>query len=203
MKKKLITTLVAAMIAASLAGCNVTTSTSGSSSESYAVSTVNGMTQGYQEKETSDKGSASFKVDGYHVDMTNFSFDADESGKVEAEISEDGLVCAKVYVNSEDGEPWQQVVDGHYPETFTQEAIADQMNNIYQNAFNATDAPITEDVVGVNGDVMSVSINLNNGYAIIMTKEGSDEYILFSTTTDEHNTDEILQNAMIAMGLEG
>ncbi len=185
--------LVALMVATlGITGCTV--SVSGPSSETSSVKTVDGMTQGHANKSTSNNGSASFSVKDHHVEMTNFSFDADESGKVQAELNEDGLVYAKVLVH--DGNTiWQSVVDGLYTENFTADSAKEQLNTVYQFSTGASDAPISENDIYHENGVMYSYLGLTDGEMIVILKEGTNKYIAIAYTTMEHGTEEILNTA--------
>ena len=188
------TRIMAAFIVATLGITGCTVSVSGPSSETSSVKTVDGMTQGHASKSTSDNGSASFSVKDHHIDMTNFSFDADESGKVQAELNEDGLVYAKVLVH--DGNMiWQSVVDGLYTENFSADSAKEQLNTIYQLSTGASDTPISEnDIYHENGVIYSY-LGLTDGEMIVILKEGTNKYITIAYTTMEHGTEEILNSA--------
>ena len=68
--KKMMALLLPACMVFTMAGCTRSVSAA-------AYKTVNGVTEGNYEVSTDDKGSASFDVHDNHVEMTNFSFDAD------------------------------------------------------------------------------------------------------------------------------
>ena len=189
--------IAALMVAAlTLTGCEVTVS--GPSSETSAVKTVDGMTQGHAKKSTSDRGSASFNVKGHRVEMTNFSFDADESGKVQATLNEDGPVYTRALVH--DGNViWQSVVDGLYTEKFSTEDAKRQLNAIYQLSTGATDTPVADDNIYYENGLIYAYLSLTDGEMVVMLKEGTTQYISVAYTTTEHDTDVILNAAYDAL----
>ena len=196
-KKTAVTALIAAMVF-TVAGCarNV-------KAESYSYSTVNGVTEGNNKVSTDDKGSASFDVKGNHVDMTNFSFDADESLLVEAEILEEDLVYTRVYVHDEGyANIMQSIADGHYPEIFTQDNAAEEFNTLYQTVFGAGDAPVTAEGLLIDRGVIYTKLTLQDGLMFLFAKENSDEYALVAITTDEYGSLDIVNAAFDALNDE-
>lgn len=170
--------------------------------DTYGYETVNGVTKGNYEVSTDDKGSASFNVEGNHVDMTNFSFDADEALLVEAEISdedEEDLVYTHVYVHDEEYNVMQNLADGHYTEVFTQENAADAFNTLYKTVFKAGDTPIPDDGVELDDGLLHVKLSLSDGVMFILAKEGTDQYAIVALTTDEYGSQEILDTAIYAL----
>ena len=167
-----------------------------------AFKTVDGVTEGTCTVSTDDKGSAKFSVQGNHVEMTNFAFDADPSLKVMAEIDEDeDLIYAAVLVH--DGENIiQNIADGEYPETFTAKNAADQLNVIYQEVLDADDAPLTADDVTVDTGVLVASMELNDGQMFLLAGEGSNQYISIALTGNEYGAQEIVDAAFDALKTE-
>ena len=167
--------------------------------ESYGYETVNGVTEGNYEYSTEDMGSASFNVEGNHVDMTNFSFDADESLLVEAQINEEDLVYTQVYVQDEDFNVMQNLADGHYPEVITQDNAADVLNTVYQTVFGASDAPITTEALDFDNGVMYIRLTLTDGEMFLFAKEGTDQYAVVAVTTDQYGSQDIVYAAFNAL----
>ena len=185
--KKMMAVLLPACIVFTMAGCTRSVSAA-------AYKTVNGVTEGNYEVSTDDKGSASFDVHDNHVEMTNFSFDADPSLKVEAEIEEEDLVYTQVLVH--DGESiMQNVADGLYPEVFEQEGAADQFNTIYQIVLGGSDEPFTEDIISLESGVLVGALNLTDGQMFLLAKEGTNQFISVAATTAEYGSQDIIDAA--------
>ena len=77
MRRNQVVKKVAAM--SLLAGLVLATTGCATKVSASAYKTVNGVTEGDYEVSTDDMGSASLNIEGNHVEMTNFTFDADES----------------------------------------------------------------------------------------------------------------------------
>lgn len=191
--------MMKAVCAAAMAGCMAfamigCSASSTSESKANAYSTVDGVTTGSNEVKTDDKGSASFKIDGNHVEMTNFAFDADSSLKVQAEIEEEDMVYTQVSVH--DGEKViQNIADGKYHETFTKDNVAKEFNTIYQTVLGADDAPVGDENVTEDEGVYVVQMGLSDGDAVLLAKADSDEFVLIAFTTTEYGTQEIIDAA--------
>ena len=202
MKNYVVKTLAAMALAGTMvltmAGCatNVKAETSG-------YNTTNGVTEGNWEVTTDDMGSASFNVEGNHVEMTNFAFDADESLQVEAEVMEDTLVYTQVYVHDENFDVKQNVADGHYPEIITQDNVVSVFNNLYQTIFGASDEPAAVDNIGLDRGVMILKINLTDGLMFMFAKEGTDQYIMVAVATEEFGSQDVVNAAFDALNAEG
>ena len=190
MKKWTGIVLAAAMVF-TLAGCAVNVSAA-------AYKTVNGVTEGSYEVSTTDKGSASFNVEGNHVEMTNFAFDADPSLKVQAEIMEDDLVFTQVVVH-DDENVMQNIADGMYPETLTLENAAAEFNTLYQTFLGGSDEPVIDDIVYLDTGVIVAQLDLTDGKLFMLAKNETAQYILVAVTTDEYGTQEILDAAFDAL----
>ena len=201
MKKRLLSIFIISVLVTCLVGCDINCSGStGRENSKSKVTTINGMTQGFSEKNTTDKGSAKFNIEDYHVDMTNFSFEADSTGKIEASLNEDNLVFARVTVCSQDGETWQNITDGLYTETFAEDKLVSQFNDIYQKTMLATDSPIVEDIVFTEGTAAFAFLYLNDGEMILGAELGTNKYINIAYTSNEHNTDDIVSAMVQALG---
>ena len=187
--------------AAALATCMLLTGTVIASAESYAYTTKNGVTEGNYAVETDDMGSAYFNVEGNHVETTNFAFDADPDLYVMAEIADDDVDLIFTDVEVHDGEDLiQRVIDGLYPEVFTQDTIVDQFNTIYQLTLGATDIPISDaEQITYNEGVMYVKISLTDAELFMFAKEDTDQYILIAATTPEYGSDALLNTAFNAL----
>ena len=185
--KKMAAVIIAACMAFTMAGCVKSVSAS-------AYKTVNGVTEGNYEVSTDDKGSASFDVDGNHVEMTNFSFDADPELKVQAEIHEEDLVFAQVLVH-DDESIMQNISDGLYSEVFTQENAAALFNDIYQKTLGGTDEPVTDENVTIDRGVLVTGLNLTDGQMFLMAKEGTNQFISIAATTAEYGSQDIIDAA--------
>ena len=187
--------------AAALVTCMILSGSVIASAESYGYTTKNGVTEGNYAVETDDRGSAYFDVEGNHVEMTNFEFDADPELFVVAEIPEDESELIFTDVEVHDGENLiQRVIDGHYPEVFTQDTIVDQFNTIYQLTFGATDTPIAdESYITYDEGVMYAKLSLTDAELFMFAKEDTDQYILFAATTTEYGSDALLNQAFNAL----
>ena len=163
-----------------------------------AYKTVNGVTEGNYEVSTNDMGSASFDVKGNHVEMTNFTFDADESLMVEAEINEEDIVFTHVYVH-DDVDVMQNIADGHYHAAFTQENAATEFNALYQAVFGASDEPVIDENISFDQGVLYTGLELTDGQLFILAKNESDEFILVAATTAEYGSQEIIDTAFDAL----
>lgn len=184
---------MAICLVATMAGC---TSSVETSTEAYK--TVNGVTEGKASKTTDDNGSASFEVKENHVQLTNFAFDADPSLKVMAELSEEGMVFARAVVH--DGENTiQNVADGHYKETFSQETAASQLNDIYQAVFAADDEPVTDDVITMDTGVFVGVMDLSDGQLVMLAKDGADAFVTIAVTTMDYGSQDIVDAAFDAL----
>lgn len=198
MKKYTKSIVLVVLAAIFLAGCDA--NCSGLSSSKSNVTTINGNTQGFEEKNTKNKGSAKFNVEGSRVDMTNFSFNADESGKIQATIEDEDLVFARVIVYDGNDDVWQNITDGHYKEPFNEENLTAQLNDLYQKTMQATDAPISKDHITVQGNMSYVPMSISNGSMLMIVKNGTDQFINIAYTTLGHNTEDILERAMGTFG---
>ena len=198
--KTLTAMALAGTMVLTMAGCakNVKAETSG-------YTTENGVTEGSWEVTTDDKGSASFNVEGNHVEMTNFAFDADDSLMVMAEINEENdedLVFTHVVVH--DGEnSAQNIADGHYPEAITQENVATAFNALFRVVLGGTGDPIAAEDVILDRGVLFLKGNLSDGQFFLFAKEGTDQYILVAVTTDEYGSQDIVNGAFDALNAEG
>lgn len=181
-----------------LAGLVLATTGCATKVSASAYKTVNGVTEGDYEVSTDDIGSASFNIEGNHVEMTNFTFDADESLMVEAEINEEDVVFTHVYVH-DDVDVIQNIADGHYHEVFTQENAATEFNVLYQAIFGATDEPVIDENVHFEQGVLYTGLELTDGQLFILAKNESDEFILVAVTTEEYGSQEIVDLAYDAL----
>ena len=193
LKKTAVMALTASLVFAA-AGCIRSVN-----AETYK--TVKGVTEGNYEVSTEHRGSAGFHVEGNHVDMTNFSFDADPGLKVEAYINETDLVYTQVLIR-DDENIIQNIADGHYPEIFTRENAADEFNTIYQQVFGAGDMPVTEKNVLLDRGVMYVKVTLTDGLMFLFAKEETDQYAMVAVTTDEYGSLDIINAAFDALNDE-
>ena len=182
---------LAAALAFTMAGCVKSVSAS-------AFKTVNGVTEGNYEVSTDDKGSASFNIEGNHVEMTNFTFDADAALKVEADILEDELVYTQVLVH-DDEQIMQNIADGHYREALTQENAAKEFNTLYQTVFDASDEPVIDDIIDLNQGVLVAQLQLTDAQLFMLAKDGTDQFIMVAATTEEYGSQEIIDAAFDAL----
>lgn len=192
---------IKSITAAALATCMIISGSVIASAESYSFTTKDGVTEGNYAVETEDKGSASFNIDGNHVETTNLVFDADPELYVMAEIAEDDVDLIFTDVTVHDGDNLiQRVIDGHYPETFTQDTIVDQFNTIYQQTLGGTDTPITgPEFITYDEGVMYVKLSLSDAELFMFAKDNSDQYILIAATTPEYGSDALLNAAFNAL----
>lgn len=188
------------MAAVALAASMVFTMAESVSASAYK--TVNGVTEGDYEVSTDDIGSASFNVEGNHVEMTNFAFDADEALLVEAEINEEDLVYTHVYVHDEEYNIMQNIADGHYPEVFTEDNAAVALNTIYKTVFGATDEPVTNEILSIDTGVIIAQLYLTDGQMFMFAKEGTDQYEVVAVTTEEYGSQDIINAAFDSLAGE-
>ena len=188
------------MAAVALAASMVFTMAESVSASAYK--TVNGVTEGDYEVSTDDIGSASFNVEGNHVEMTNFAFDADEALLVEAEINEEDLVYTHVYVHDEEYNIMQNIADGHYPEVFTEDNAAEALNTIYKTVFGATDEPVTNEILSIDTGVIIAQLYLTDGQMFMFAKEGTDQYEVVAVTTEEYGSQDIINAAFDSLAGE-
>ena len=202
---KKITALVIAF-ACILSGCSA--SFQGPSSSASKVRTENGETQGYDKKTSKGKGSASFNINGKHVEMTNFSYEAAPDSKVQAAVVESDIIYATSLVYSgedgEEGDVWQAIVDGHYPEKFTPEKIVDQMNDLYRITANVKASPVQESDLHRDGNVIYALLpaeeDTDDDCAMLfITENESDKYAIIEWTDLGHNTEDIVRAAYEAL----
>ena len=188
------------MAAVALAASMVFTMAESVSASAYK--TVNGVTEGDYQVSTDDIGSASFNVEGNHVEMTNFAFDADEALLVEAEINEEDLVYTHVYVHDEEYNIMQNIADGHYPEVFTEDNAAEALNTIYKTVFGATDEPVTNEILSIDTGVIIAQLYLTDGQMFMFAKEGTDQYEVVAVTTEEYGSQDIINAAFDSLAGE-
>ncbi len=182
---------LAAVMVFTMAGCTKTVSAA-------AYKTVNGVTEGNYEVSTDDKGSASFNIEGNHVELTNFTFDADPALKVEAEINEEDIVFTHVYVH-DDESVMQNVADGLYREPFTKENAAKEFNTLYKAVFGATDEPVVDENVNLADGLLVTGMNLTDGQLFILAKEGTNQFIMIAATTMEYGSQDLIDTAVAAL----
>ena len=200
MRKILITALLTLTMLTMLTGCEVKVSKGGPSSSKSAIKTVNGQTTGYAEKKTSGKGSASIDITENQVKMTNFEFFADPTGKVQGGINDDDIVFARAIAHDGHNTVWQNVVDGHYIETFNSDDATRQLNEIYQLAMEASDSPVTNEMVVADKNIITTIFPIKDANMLILLGNNTDKYIAIAYTTDQHNTKDILDAAYKALG---
>lgn len=194
--------LIATMVAISCLATGCSVSVSGPETRTSNTKTVNGETTGHAKLQTANKGCAEFAIDGKHIKMTNFEFDADSDGKVTAEIEEEDLVYSYVSLRSEDDELYLTVCDGLYTEKFSPGKAKEQLNALYQSLTGADDKPISKDDIISDDDTTSALIDTRNGQILFITENGSNKYACISWYESDRHASGVIQAAYDAFGGE-